>query len=77
MLKTKITYAKAEGRDWRLEIPEVSRMAFDYHHSPYGCKGKGSMGACESARCVTRSLEQVEAIIEHAGVLSALIEFSR
>jgi hypothetical protein len=43
-----------------LAIPGVSDYAFNYHHSPYGCKSDGSVAECGNKHeCVQAGVRQV------------------
>lgn len=57
-----------------LAIPYVSAMAFDHHHSPYGCASDGSVNECgNNHECVNTAVLRLRDIVEDAALLDELL----
>lgn len=57
-----------------LAIPYVSHLAFDNHHSPYGCAGDGSVSECgNNHECVNMAVTTLRDIVEDVDLLKELL----
>lgn len=73
-VRLRVAEATDEWPDRPLCIPYVSQLAFDHHHSPYGCKSAGSVGECLNGhKCIITALDTLRSVVSDAALLKELL----